>query len=61
LLFSISFSYFFVVNFFSISWYFSFIIPIIISSLFLLVLLTTLMVSNRKYLNFNAYTLLRNG
>ena len=61
LLFSISFSYFFVVNFFSISWYFSFMIPIIISSLFLLVLLTTLMVSNRKYLNFNAYTLLRNG
>ena len=61
LLFSISFSYFFVVNFFSISWYFSFIIPFIISLLFLLVLLTTLLVSNRKYINFNAYTLLRNG
>ena len=61
LLFSISFSYFFVVNFFSISWYFSFIIPFIISLLFLLVLLTTLLASNRKYINFNSYTLLRNG
>ena len=61
LAFSISFSYFFIVNFFSISWYFSFIIPIFISTLFLLVLLMTLLVSNRKYINFNAYTLLRNG
>jgi len=61
LAFSISFSYFFIVNFFSISWYFSFIIPIFISTLFLLVLLMTLLVSNRKYVNFNAYTLLRNG
>ena len=61
LVFSIAFSYFFIINFFNISWYFSFTVPLIISSLFLLVLVVTLLFSNRKYINFSAYSLLRNG
>ena len=60
-IFSISFSYIFVKNFLNISWYFSPAVPLIISNLFLLVLLLTLFFSNRKYINFNAYSLLRNG
>ena len=60
-IFSISFSYIFVKNFLNISWYFSPIVPLIISNLFLLVLVLTLFFSNRKYINFNAYSLLRNG
>ena len=60
-IFSAVFSYFFITNFLSISWYFSFTIPFIISSLFLLVLVLTLLFSNRKYIKFNTYSLLRNG
>ncbi len=61
LVFSIIFSYFFITSFFNINWYFSFTVPLIISSLFLLVLVFTLIVSNRKYINFNTYSQLRNG
>ena len=61
LIFAIISSYFFVTNFLGITWYFSFLVPSIISGLFLLALLFTLLISNRKYLNFNAYTLLRNS
>ncbi len=60
-LFSITFSYLFISMFFNIDWYFSIIIPFIISILFLLVLVLTLLVSNKKYMNFNAYSLLKNG
>ena len=60
-IFSISFSYIFVKHFLNISWYFSPAVPLIISNLFLLVLVLTLFFSNRKYINFNAYSLLRNG
>ena len=61
LIFSVIFSYYFVTNFFGIQWYFSISVTLIISSLFLLVFLMTLLISNRKYLNFNTYNLLRNG
>ena len=61
LIFSVIFSYFFVTNFFNIDWYFPVLITLIISSLFLLVFLVTLLISNRKFLNFNTYYLLRNG
>ena len=61
LIFSVVFSYFFITNVLNISWYFSFIVPLLISSLFLLALVLTLLLSNRKYLKFNAYSLLRNG
>ena len=61
LIFSVVFSYFFITNFLNISWYFSFTVPLLISILFLLVLVLTLLLSNRKYLKFNAYSLLRNG
>ena len=57
---SIIFSYFFVTNFFGIDWYFPLSVSLIITGLFLLVFFTTLFISNRKYLNFNAYSLLRN-
>jgi putative ABC transport system permease protein len=60
LIFSIIFSYFFVTNFFGIDWYFSISITLIIISLFMFVFLLTLLISNRKYLNFNTYYLLRN-
>ena len=59
--FSIIFSYFFVTNFFSIDWYFPISVTLIISILFMLVFVMTLLISNRKYLNFNTYYLLRNG
>ena len=59
-IFSAIISYFFITNFLDINWYFDFVIPSIISSLFLLVLVFTLLVSNRKHVNLNAYTLLRN-
>ncbi len=61
LIFSITFSYIFITNFFNITWHFSPVVPLIISSLFLLVLFLTLLISNRKYINLNAYSLLRNG
>ncbi len=61
LAFSVAFAYFFIINYFSISWYFSFTVPLIISSLFLLILVVTLLFSNRNYINFSAYSLLRNG
>ncbi|MFL2661839.1 MAG: ABC transporter permease [Alphaproteobacteria bacterium] len=61
LIFSIIFSYFFIINFFGVGWHFPFLVIFIISSLFLLVFLMTLLLSNRKYLNFNTYHLLRNG
>jgi len=61
LIFSIMFSYFFITNFFSIEWYFPISVTLIISILFMLVFVTTLLISNRKYLNFNTYYLLRNG
>ena len=57
---SIIFSYFFVTNFFGIDWYFPLSVSLIITSLFLFVFFSTLFISNRKYLNFNAYSLLRN-
>ncbi len=59
--FSVVFAYFFITNFLGINWYFSFTIPLIISSLFLLVLVVTLLFSNIKYIKFSAYSLLRNG
>ena len=61
LIFSIIFSYFFVTNFFSIDWYFPILVTLIISILFMLVFVMTLLISNTKYLNFNTYYLLRNG
>ena len=61
LLFSVVFSHFFLINFFNINWYFPFSVTMIISILFMLVFFMTLLVSNRKYLNFNTYYLLRNG
>ena len=61
LIFSIVFSYFFVTNFFIIDWYFPISVTLIISTLFMLVFVMTLLISNRKYLNFNTYYLLRNG
>jgi len=61
LIFSIIFSYYFVTNFFGIDWYFPLSVIFIISSLFLFVFISTLFISNRKYLNFNAYSLIRNG
>ena len=60
LIFSIIFSYFFITNFFSIDWFFPISITLIIVSLFMFVFLLTILVSNRKYLNFNTYHLLRN-
>ena len=60
LIFSIIFSYFFITNFFSIDWFFPISITLIILSLFMFVFLLTILVSNRKYLNFNTYHLLRN-
>ncbi len=61
LLISITFSYFFISSFFNIDWYFNFSVPLIISIFFLFVLVVTLLLSNRKYINFNAYSLLKNG
>ena len=61
LIFSIIFSYFFVTNFFGIDWYFPISITLTIASLFMLVLFMTLLISNKKYLNFNTYYLLRNN
>ena len=61
LIFSVIFSYIFIVNFLNINWYFSLSVSFFISSLFLIILIFTLFVSNRKYVNTNAYSLLRNG
>tara|TARA_B100000963_G_scaffold315701_1_gene295007 strand:+ start:2345 stop:4834 length:2490 start_codon:yes stop_codon:yes gene_type:complete len=60
-IFSIIFSYFFVTNIFGIDWYFPLSVSLIITGLFLFVFFSTLFISNRKYLNFSAYSLLRNG
>ena len=60
LVFSIVFSYFFVINFFNTDWYFPFSNTLTIIGLFMIVFLMTLLISNRKYLNFNTYYLLRN-
>ncbi len=61
LIFSVIFSYIFIVNFLNINWYFSLSVSFIISGLFLIILIFTLLISNRKYVNTNAYSLLRNG
>ncbi len=61
LIFSMTLSYFFITNLFNITWYFSFAVPIVISSLFLIVLVFTFLLSNRSFINFNPYTLLKNG
>ncbi len=61
LIFSIVFSYFFVTNFLGIDWYFPISITLTIASLFMLVFFVTLLISNKKYLNFNTYYLLRNN
>ena len=60
LIFSIIFSYFFITNFFSIDWFFPIPITLIIVSLFMLIFILTILLSNRKYLNFNTYYLLKN-
>ncbi len=61
LIFSATLSYFFITNLFNINWYFSFTVPTIISGLFLIVIVFTFLISNRNFINFNAYTLLKNG
>ena len=60
LIFSNLFSYILIQHFFNINWHFSFSILLLISSLFLLLLVLTFLISNRKYLNLNLYSLLRN-
>ena len=60
LIFSNISSYFFIKYFFGIDWHFSFLVFLLISSLLLTTLTLTFLVSNRKYLNFNLYFLLRN-
>jgi len=59
-IFAVIFSYIFTTNFLGINWHFSYSVPLVISLLFLFVLVLTLLISNKKYLNFNAYNLLRN-
>ena len=59
-IFATIFSYLFITNFFGLNWYFSLSTFFIISSLFLFVLILTLLISNRNFLNFNIYSLLRN-
>ena len=54
-------SYIFINNIFNLTWYFDLIVPIVISITFLFVLIVTLLISNRKYLNFNTYYLLKNN
>ncbi len=53
-------SYIIITNFFYIEWYFSFEISLLISSLSCVVLVLTLLISNKKYFNLNAYSLIRN-
>ena len=60
LIFSNISSYFFIKYFFGIDWHFSFLVFLLISSLLLTTLILTFLISNRKYLNFNLYFLLRN-
>jgi len=60
LFFAFLLSYILITDFFNIEWYFSFKIPFLISGLSLIVLVLTLLISNRKYLNLNVYSLLRN-
>ncbi len=60
LFFAFVLSYILVTDFFNIEWYFSFKIPFLISGLSLIVLVFTLLISNRKYFNLNIYSLLRN-
>ena len=61
LAFSVIIAHFFITNIFSISWYFPLTVTLIISSLFLIVLLMTLLLSNRKFIKFSPYSLLKNG
>ncbi len=61
LMFAIIFSYIFITQIFNIDFSFSFFVPFIISILFLLVLVSTLLFSNRRFINLNAYALLRHG
>jgi len=61
MIFASSFSYVFVNNFLGIDWYFSINVLLTISFLFFSLLIFTLLISNRKYLNLNSYSLLRNG
>ena len=60
LFFALVLSYILITDFFNIEWYFSFKITFLISGLFLIMLVLTLLISNRKYLNLNIYSLLRN-
>ena len=60
-IFATSCSYIFINNIFKLTWYFDLSVPVIISISFLLVLIATLLISNRKYLNFNTYLLLKNN
>ena len=60
IMFSTIFCYFFVTNFFSIDFYFPFKITLIIACIFLFVLIFTILISNRKFLSFNTYSLLKN-
>ena len=60
LFFAFVLSYVLITDFFNIEWYFSFKIPFLISGLFLMILVLTLFISNRKYFNLNVYSLLRN-
>ena len=61
LIFSIIFSYSFIEKVLGIGWSFPILVVLVISILFIIVLFTTLLISNRKNLNFNTYYLLRNG
>ena len=60
LFFAVLLSYMLIVNFFNIEWYFSFKVSFLISGLSLIVLVSTLLISNQKYFNLNTYSLLRN-
>ena len=60
LFFAVLLSYMLIVNFFNIEWYFSFKVTFLISGLSLIVLVSTLLISNQKYFNLNTYSLLRN-
>ena len=53
-------SYIFIEEFFEINWTFSFYILFLVSGLFFLILLLTILITNKKYLDFNLYTILKN-
>lgn len=60
LIFSNVLSYIFIKNIFGIDWFFSFEIFLLISGFFFTALILTFLISNRRFLNFNTYSLLRN-